>query len=267
MTVRVLVVDDHPVVRGGVVGWLEAQPDIDVVAEAADGLEALAAVAEHAPDVVLMDLRMPRMDGVELLKRLRAQDIDMPVLMVTAFGDVSSAVKAMRAGAEDYLTKPVDTRLLLRTLEELTGAADGAAEPRETAAVVASSGRSPAEAPVPIAGGPARPALDLAKLASLAALDRGDRFMDGLIADFVADLGTLVDELEQASADGNVRAFRDQAQASPSGRLAAPLTAPVSSLVPRWRRACCSQASKKIPQAWACSVALTVITSTLSSAS
>ena len=69
MSTRVLVVDDHPVVRGGLVGWLDAQPDLTVVGEASDGLEALAMVASLAPDVVLMDLRMPRMDGVTATAR------------------------------------------------------------------------------------------------------------------------------------------------------------------------------------------------------
>ncbi len=68
--IRVVVVDDHPVVRGGLVGWLDAQPDLSVVAEAGDGAEALAMVAATSPDVVLMDLRMPGMDGVTATERL-----------------------------------------------------------------------------------------------------------------------------------------------------------------------------------------------------
>ena len=105
MTVRVLVVDDHPVVRGGVVGWLAAQPDIDVVAEAADGLEALAAVAEHAPDVVLMDLRMPRMDGVAATERIAAAHPAVRVLVLTTYDTDADIVRAVEAGATGYLLK------------------------------------------------------------------------------------------------------------------------------------------------------------------
>jgi two-component system response regulator HydG len=75
---------------------------------AADGPAALAIAAEHPPDVVVTDLKMPKMDGVALLGKLHEQDRDLPVIVVTAFGDVGSAVNAMRAGAADYLTKPVD---------------------------------------------------------------------------------------------------------------------------------------------------------------
>ena len=102
---RVLVVDDHPVVRGGLVGWLAAQPDLDVVGEAGDGLEALAAVAEHAPDVVLMDLRMPRMDGVTATGRITAAHPGVRVLVLTTYDTDADIVRAVEAGAAGYLLK------------------------------------------------------------------------------------------------------------------------------------------------------------------
>ena len=102
---RVLVVDDHPVVRGGVVGWLAAQPDIDVVGEAGDGMEALAAVAEHRPDVVLMDLRMPRMDGVTATGRILAAHPAVRVLVLTTYDTDADIVRAVEAGATGYLLK------------------------------------------------------------------------------------------------------------------------------------------------------------------
>ena len=105
MSTRVLVVDDHPVVRGGVVGWLAAQPDLDVVGEAGDGLEALAAVAEHAPDVVLMDLRMPRMDGVTATGRITAAHPGVRVLVLTTYDTDADIVRAVEAGAAGYLLK------------------------------------------------------------------------------------------------------------------------------------------------------------------
>jgi DNA-binding NarL/FixJ family response regulator len=104
---RVLVVDDHPVVRGGLVGWLAAQPDLEVVGEAGDGLEALAAVAEHAPDVVLMDLRMPRMDGVTATGRITAAHPGVRVLVLTTYDTDADIVRAVEAGAAGYLLKDV----------------------------------------------------------------------------------------------------------------------------------------------------------------
>jgi DNA-binding NarL/FixJ family response regulator len=104
-TVRVLVVDDHQVVRGGVVGWLAAQPDIDVVGEAGDGLAALAGVAEHQPDVVLMDLRMPRMDGVTATGRILAAHPAVRVLVLTTYDTDADIVRAVEAGATGYLLK------------------------------------------------------------------------------------------------------------------------------------------------------------------
>jgi DNA-binding NarL/FixJ family response regulator len=102
---RVLVVDDHPVVRGGLVAWLAAQDDLDVVGEAADGLEALAQVAATAPDVVLMDLRMPRMDGVTAIERLAATHPGVKVLVLTTYDTDADIVRAVAAGATGYLLK------------------------------------------------------------------------------------------------------------------------------------------------------------------
>jgi two-component system response regulator HydG len=112
---RLLVVDDEPSARSGMEKLLQQEGYI--VDVAADGPSALGIAAESPPDVVITDLKMPKMDGVALLAKLREQDRDLPVIMVTAFGDVGSAVTAMRAGAADYLTKPVDFDALAMAIE------------------------------------------------------------------------------------------------------------------------------------------------------
>ena len=103
--IRVLVVDDHPVVRGGVVGWLAAQPDIDVVGEAGDGLEALAMVAALTPDVVLMDLQMPALDGVAATAEIKRRWREVEVVAVTSFVEEAKIRAALEAGATGYLLK------------------------------------------------------------------------------------------------------------------------------------------------------------------
>lgn len=112
---RVLVVDDEPSARTGLEKLLAAEGYR--VESAEDGLAALDKVDETAPDVVVTDLKMPGMDGLELLDRLRARDPRLPVIVVTAFGEVASAVAAMRRGADDYLTKPIDLDALLVSIE------------------------------------------------------------------------------------------------------------------------------------------------------
>jgi DNA-binding NarL/FixJ family response regulator len=110
--IKVLVVDDHPVVRGGLVGWLAAQADLDVVGEAGDGLEALALVASTHPDVVLMDLRMPRMDGVTATSRIGEQHPGVRVLVLTTYDTDADIVRAVAAGATGYLLKDAPLPLL-----------------------------------------------------------------------------------------------------------------------------------------------------------
>ncbi|MGN7702658.1 response regulator [Cellulosimicrobium sp. 22601] len=113
--VRVLLVDDQTLVRQGIRSLLELAPDITVVAEAEDGMTALAAVREHEPDVVLLDLRMPRHDGIWALEAMAESGHDVPVLVLTTFDDDALVLRALRAGARGYLLKDV-------TLEQLTGA-------------------------------------------------------------------------------------------------------------------------------------------------
>jgi two-component system response regulator HydG len=113
--IRVLVVDDEASARSGLEKLL--QHEGYTVETAEDGKSALALASEHPPDVVVSDLKMPGMDGIELLGKLHEQDKDLPVIVATAFGDVATAVAAMRAGAEDYLTKPIDFDALVVSLE------------------------------------------------------------------------------------------------------------------------------------------------------
>ena len=116
MAIRVLVADDHAVVRQGLRTFLELQDDIEVVADAADGERALAAVAEHDPDVVLMDLVMPVMDGVEAIGRIAADHPRTRVIALTSFLDDDKVFPAVRAGASGYLLKDVQPQELVKAI-------------------------------------------------------------------------------------------------------------------------------------------------------
>jgi DNA-binding NarL/FixJ family response regulator len=109
MTLRVVIADDQPMMRAGFKAVLEASGDIEVVAEAATGEEAVRAAGEHAPDVVLMDIRMPDMDGIEATRRLPRQR----VLILTTFGLDEYIIDALRAGASGFLLKDAPTQEVL----------------------------------------------------------------------------------------------------------------------------------------------------------
>lgn len=105
--ITLLIVDDHPVVRDGLVAILGTQPDFRISGEAASGSEALTLFEEHQPDVVLLDLEMPGMDGVELIRRLRVQHPDVRIVVFTAFDSDERILSAVQAGAKGYLLKGV----------------------------------------------------------------------------------------------------------------------------------------------------------------
>lgn len=111
--IRVLVVDDHPVVRSGLVGMLDVEDDLEVVGEAADGEEAVLRVAELAPDVVLMDLRMPRLDGAGATARIVAAHPRSRVLVLTTYDTDADIVRAVEAGATGYLLKDTPRTVLV----------------------------------------------------------------------------------------------------------------------------------------------------------
>lgn len=114
--VRVLIVDDHRLFRDGVRGLLAAAPDIESVGEGATGEEASRLAAELQPDVVLMDLQMPELDGIRATRRIVAESPHIAVLMVTMFEDDPSVFAAMRAGARGYVIKGVSAEDLLRAI-------------------------------------------------------------------------------------------------------------------------------------------------------
>lgn len=126
MSIRVVVADDQELVRSGFAMILDAQPDMTVVAEAGDGLEAIAAVREHRPDVLLLDIRMPRMDGIEAARAICA-DTATRVVILTTFDQDDYVFDALRAGASGYLLKDVRRDDLVHAVRVV--AAGGAAGP------------------------------------------------------------------------------------------------------------------------------------------
>jgi DNA-binding NarL/FixJ family response regulator len=113
--IRVAVVDDQTLVRQGIIGLLELVDDITVAGQAADGIEALELIPKIKPDVLLVDVRMPRLDGIGLLERLAALGCLPPALVLTTFEDGDAAIAAIRAGARGLMLKDV-------SLEDLAGA-------------------------------------------------------------------------------------------------------------------------------------------------
>ena len=117
--ISVLIVDDHPVVRRGLRVLLEVQDGIEVAGEAGDGATALALDAEHAPDVILLDLKLPGMDGIAVLGELRARNSAARVLVLTSATDPASASLAVRSGAAGVLYKDVDPDALVRAIRSV----------------------------------------------------------------------------------------------------------------------------------------------------
>jgi two-component system, NarL family, response regulator LiaR len=133
--ITVLLVDDHALVRQGVRAFLDTQSDITVVAEAASGEEAVHLAAEHAPDVALMDLIMPDMDGVEATRRLTARSPRTKVVVLTSYHDDEHIFPAIRAGALSYVLKEVGPDELAKTVRK-AAAGEAVLHPRVAARVV-----------------------------------------------------------------------------------------------------------------------------------
>ncbi len=144
--IRVLIVDDHAVVRQGLQAFLQTQDDVDVVGEAADGEEAVRQVRELVPDVVLMDLVMPKLDGIAAIGEMRALSPSTKVIVLTSFADDEKVFAAVKAGAAGYLLKDVQPQELGEAIRTVYR---GAAQLHPTVAAklmqeVAESGRQPA---------------------------------------------------------------------------------------------------------------------------
>lgn len=117
---RVLLADDHAIVRRGLRSLLETEPDVSVVAEAADGHEAVRMGAAHTPDVAILDIGMPLLNGIEVAARLRAQDVPPRVIILSMHTDESYILRALAAGAQAYLLKDSTDEELLPALRAVS---------------------------------------------------------------------------------------------------------------------------------------------------
>jgi DNA-binding NarL/FixJ family response regulator len=149
---RIVIADDQASVREGLVLLLGGLPGIEVVGAAADGEQAIALVAEHHPDAILLDLHMPILDGIGATRRLTAEHPDVAIVVLTTYADDSSVLDALHAGARSYLTKDADRT---RIAQALRAAADGLTvfDPRAhatlLAAMAAPAKQEAAAAPAP----------------------------------------------------------------------------------------------------------------------
>jgi DNA-binding NarL/FixJ family response regulator len=146
--IRVLLADDHAIVRAGLRRVIEESEEISVVAEADDGRQALALLREHRPDVAVVDLSMPGLDGLEVIARIGAEAPGIPVLVLTMHEEQQYVVRAINAGAKGYLTKRSAPEQLVRAIRKVHGGGRYLTE--EAAEALA----------VTLAGGPGRSPLD-----------------------------------------------------------------------------------------------------------
>jgi DNA-binding NarL/FixJ family response regulator len=146
VTTRVVLADDQEMVRAGLRMLVDFQPDLEVVGEAADGLEAVEVVARTRPDVVLMDVRMPRCDGIEAARRVLAAAPDVAVVVLTTFDEDASLAEAMRAGVSGFLLKTAPPEQLLHAVRTVA-AGNGLLDPAVTLRVIRASAAAPAPDP------------------------------------------------------------------------------------------------------------------------
>ena len=116
--IRVVIADDQELVRAGFAMVIGSQPDIQVVGQAGDGAQAVSLAESLHPDVVLMDVRMPGMSGIELQHEMKLRGDTLPIIFISAHGDIDMAVKTMKDGADDFLSKPVTPERLLDAIEK-----------------------------------------------------------------------------------------------------------------------------------------------------
>ena len=117
---RLLLADDHAIVRRGMRALIEAQPSFDVVAEAADGVEAVALCEQHRPDVAVLDVAMPRLSGIDVAERVRRMDGGPRVVMLSMHADESYVLRALQAGAQAYLLKDATDEDLVPAIRAVT---------------------------------------------------------------------------------------------------------------------------------------------------
>ena len=117
--IRVFLADDHPIVRRGIGDLLETEPGFSVVGEATNGAEAVSGVAEQKPDVVLMDLVMPNMDGIEAIRQIKADQPDARILVLTSFATDDKVFPAIKAGALGYLIKDTSPEELVHAIRQV----------------------------------------------------------------------------------------------------------------------------------------------------
>lgn len=142
--IRVLVVDDHPVVRHGLLALLRYEPEFEIAGDAADGEEAVAAVLEYKPDVVLLDLRLPRLSGVDVMIQARAKGATSRFLVLTTYDSDDDISRALAAGAKGYLLKDATSHELMQAIREVMRG-NAALEPSVAARVLARMNDAPAD--------------------------------------------------------------------------------------------------------------------------
>jgi NarL family two-component system response regulator LiaR len=117
--INILVADDHAVVRTGISAWIASEPDLTLSGEATDGEEAVAKALELKPDVILMDLVMPKKDGIEAITEIVQQNPDARILAITSFSDKDKAIQAIKAGAMGFMMKDTSPESMLQAIREV----------------------------------------------------------------------------------------------------------------------------------------------------
>ncbi len=118
-TIRIFITDDHAIVRSGIRALLATEPDIEVVGEAANGREAILGIQDHQPDVILMDLEMPQMDGIEAIQHIVAANPEARILVLTSFATDERVFPAIKAGALGYLLKHSGPEALVQAIRQV----------------------------------------------------------------------------------------------------------------------------------------------------